>query len=243
MSSIREEKKKKKILSTTPTSSPAPDGPPSHWLDPLTNFYPISLSIYWSISILFALQSTFTALIQYICSLSKRRPKLDTLKSPYHVALAGCLNDPPQVSRLALLLQRCGTAELSIAHESSAEIEKACAQAGVNRLRIRVITQSSSTTPRQMVVRGARSLSTRPNLTRDEIIELLDDWHCKNHLSSEPDVVVLIGTRRNSFPPFSCWQLRLSQFRFISTPLRALSDRQFLDAVCSATKVAKRFGR
>lgn len=251
-----EEKKKFLSTSSSPPSIPSlhPDSenvtlphvaPPSHWLDSVTNFYPLSFCIYWSISFIFALQAYYTAFARYISTaLTKTPRRLDSLKSPAHVALAGTLNDALHISRLAVLLERCGTAELSVAHESSAEIEKSCAQAGVKRLRIRVIPQSSPSTPRAMVVKAARTISNAcQTSSRDEIIARLDEWHRNNHLASEPDVVVLIGTQRNAFPPFSCWQLRLSQFRFISTPLHALSHRQFLTAVCSATKVAKRFGR
>lgn len=69
-----------------------------------------------------------------------------------------------------------------------------------------------------------------------------------NSAGGEPDVLVVVGSSDSGddarvLAGFPVWQLRLTQIRFAGVRIDRLSSEKFLSMACSATSVAKRFGR
>eukprot|EP00171_Calliarthron_tuberculosum_P016327 IDg16327t1 len=205
--------------------------------------------LYMLIALVLTLSRSLGALLESLRNLLMRAPRMRS--APAHVALAGSIQGHAHhVARLALAAERAGASRFSVCACDAADFEKACAQAGV-RIPVRVRPFA----PHSPVVSAARTLARiapghRSFDLRDteSVVRALDDWHFANELESEPDVLVIAqpseaAERTQCFASFSVWQLRLTQFRFSHCPVQLLSDASFLELVCSATNVAKRFGR
>lgn len=168
--------------------------------------------------------------------------------APAHVALAGALESSADVARLALAAERAGAGRFSVCAHNPIAIEKACAAAGVQ---IPVLVRPPE--PRGLIVQTARRLACTKPADRDvdaadpyAVMRHLDRVHMEEALPTEPDVLVVVPPRGGQavcIASFSVWQLRLTQFRFARWALPDLDDGAFLELVCSATGVAKRFGR
>ncbi len=164
--------------------------------------------------------------------------------APAHVALAGYIDDyPADVGRLVKAVADAGAKIVSICANDTAAIEKAVAQSGV-RVNVRVLPPA----PRQPLVQATKQLVGKPVAGVTQVLEEIEQWHISNHMASEPDVVLVLPKNENEPVPkciasFSVWQLRLTQFRFAQVPIHELPTNVFLQLVCSATNVPKRFGR
>lgn len=205
--------------------------------------------LYTLISMVFSLARSLDELRAWLYGFVMRAPR--TRSAPAHVALAGSLDGQAHhVARLALAAERAGASRFSICACHAADFEKMCAQAGVS---IPVLVRPLA--PRSPVVSAARALARTPPTHRscdvsdiDGVVRAVDDWHFANELESEPDVLVIAqrsdgAQRAHCFASFSVWQLRLTQFRFSDCPIQQLTNGRFLELICSATNVAKRFGR
>lgn len=200
--------------------------------------------LYVFIKLLFRLCDGFRGLSKFL--FVWRTPT--SQNAPSHVALAGDIRGHENhIARLALTAERAGASRFSVCTHDAAEVEKACAQAGV-RIPVRVRAPA----PRSRIVSAARTLARIPPSQRgcdvrdvNSVVRAIDDWHCVHELETEPDVLVIVpyGLEARCFASFSVWQLRLTQFRFSDSPISQLSDQRFLGLICSASKVAKRFGR
>lgn len=165
--------------------------------------------------------------------------------APPHVAFVGYLdNHPAHVARLVKTVADAGTKTVSICANDAPAIEKAVAQAGLVRIHLCVLPPS----PRRPLVNAAKQIVDKQLRDVSTVVEEIDEWHRKNQLPSEPDVVLVLPKNNNETIPkniasFSVWQLRLTQFRFTRTPVHRISSRTILRLVCSATNAPKRFGR
>lgn len=104
---------------------------------------------------------------------------------------------------------------------------------------------------RGSLVRAVRKLAERGEGTEELSVVEVTEWldrYAEGMLPSEPDVVVIfpsedVKERAKVIHGFPVWQLRLTQIRFATKPIRELDHESFLQMVANAAAAPKRFGR